>query len=315
MNAELFWSVGSWFLRQLVKGTADALDKVGTLACVAGGVGYTASYAMDNTLSAGYYASADVNGDAYVNITVAQFNYQTTKNIPFTYNGDKSEGTSFKLSDYVTAEAVRVICVVAVASGTAARLVSAGLNKWQQGRDDSRRNQEAYQIELPRASVKEYLFLGASSVTHSMCIVLIGNTIANSLLYSSHFIGGSYEYTYPSNGTVLANSTYYSGPLKTLLTPADVQFVEDVVAYVSFLKLNVTVIEAVNALTNITANYGGGILIESHNTSTPSIALPAVAGATSYVLGNFFAEKNTNLRMQRHDEARNNQYLPLITGD
>jgi hypothetical protein len=199
------WVVCGWVVQTAIKVTADTMEVVGSLACMAGGTGFAASFAMNETLTTSYYGSANTDGNINLNVQVKQFSYTLNHTVPFQYFTEKDGSATYTLTDYIQAITVQSASAICFASGTGLRILSANINKWQQNRVDKNHYSE---LRIARATLNEHLYVSANSICSSFSYALFSSLVTGLFISYVNPIGSKHNYTYPSSGAELVSTSF-----------------------------------------------------------------------------------------------------------
>lgn len=314
------WRDKFWSAYGMVRNTAidltvntvvNTCNIVGSLACMAGGVGFALSNVLDETLRASYYGSALTTGAVLVDANLKTFNYHFNESIPFERSDYVIGDLTYNLKDYIHPEKVRVASSIFFASGTALRLIGTNVKQWRQGRLDKAYYKSEHDLEIANPSRKEYLYASAESLCGSISFTFLSASIAGEVINYTGLVGSSQSLTYPTDGMLRVNATHYEGPLKTLSIPVAYKISKDISINLYGLNIKALVEERVNALANTT--YGGGLFFKSEVTANPPVVIPAAVGGSAFLAGSFFARKVGEERDERIYKTidHKNKYDPL----
>ena len=153
---------------------------------MAGGAGFAVSYAVEETLSATYYASANTQGMVTLQATLQDLPYGINETRPFQDVLQHSGGITFNLKNYLPPDTIKIVSVILFSSGTTLRLLGENIKQWQQSRVDKKYFQTHYGIDVPSPTGKEYLLASAKSLTGSISHGFSSTAIVGALLNSGH---------------------------------------------------------------------------------------------------------------------------------
>lgn len=295
------WSTCGTIVNTAIDMTANAFNTLGSLACMAGGAGFAISYAVEEKLSATYFASANAVGGVTLQASLQDLPYELNETIAFQDALQHSDGMTFNLKDYLHPSTIKIASVVLFSSGATLRLLGENIKQWQQSRVDKEYFQKRYRIDVPSPAGKEYLHASAKSLTGSISYGFSSTAIVGGLL-NSGLVTSEYGITYPSSGAPRANSTYYHGPLNQFSIPIDYYFSKNVSIDLFDQPLLATLGARIKAVVNGT--YGGGLfLYPLEDKNKNPVALPAVIGSSSLLANSFFSKKAIQLRDDRIQKA------------
>ncbi len=298
-----FWSACGTIVNTTIDITANAFNTFGSLACMAGGAGFSMSYSVEETLSATYYASANAQGGITLQAAIQDLPYGVNETIAFQDFLQHSDGITFNLKNYLQPDTIKIVSVILFSSGTALRLLGENIKQWQQSRVDKEYFQKHYGIDVPSPAGKEYLHASAKSLAGSISYGFSSTAIAGQLL-NSGVIDPEYSITYPSSGTHRVNGTYYQGPVNELSIPIDYFFAKNVSFALFDQPLLATLAARIKAVVN--ATYGGGLFLHTLDDKQKNpVALPAAIGSSSLLANSFFSKKSIQLRDDRIQKAVN----------
>ncbi|MES2621727.1 MAG: hypothetical protein V4615_12830 [Bacteroidota bacterium] len=301
---DTFWSAYGMTVDTTFNATASLLQNVGTLACIAGGAGFALSHAMDESVNASYFGSANTTGQVVAGANIESYKYNVNATIPFKYYAEQDSGKTYYLTDYIHPSSVRFASYALVASGAALRSVGTNLKLWQQHREDRKYIKNKYQVDAIKPELKEYAIASSDSFLSSLSFATVSCAVTSSILHFSGFIGSSHSITYPSYGQLSANSTHYQGPVNMTSIPVSFHLGQNATLDLPIIG-NVLAYEQVNANALVNATYGGGLFFSNRNSSSLVVGISSAAlGVSSYIGSMFFSKKTTQLRDDRNSEAQ-----------
>lgn len=303
-----FWTAYDFAVNTVINTTIYCLNGVGTIACVAGGVAFPLSFAMDDTLTASYSGSAHTIGKVNLGVTVQEFNYSLNGSIPFHDYRAKDDGLTYHLQEYIDPATVQIASAILCTSGITLKALSASLKLWQQHRIDKKTFQSQHRIDPISPGGIEYLYVTGESFCDSLSYTLLTSTVTGLLIQYTGIIGSSMHFTYPPVGQGQVNTTHYQGPVDSSLIPVSYSLEQNSTITLPVFNMNVSAEEHVEALATINATYGGGLFLKSNNTTNFPSAIPAVIGVITYNSSRFFSQKATETRDKRLQDARDYGY-------
>lgn len=304
------WSACKTVVNTTINAAVSALESVGSLACVAGGVAFSLSYEMDETVTGSYYASGYVTGNVTFQATAPKLdNYTFSTIVPFTHYLQQDGGLTYSLTELISPETVRIVSAILSASGTGLRLLGANLKTWQQGRADSQFLQERFRVKAINPTAREYLYMNAHSLFSSVSYISMGSAVTAGAIQWSGLLNYKPEITFPHSSQQAISSEHYSGPVTNVMIPLKYDLPpqnESIVLPIVDVPVEVDVQVDAVALANTT--YGGGVFFASGSKGNFPVEAPALIGTSAYLAGNFFATKARNLRSERLIEAERRGY-------
>jgi preprotein translocase subunit Sss1 len=275
--------------------TASALGVCGTLACIAGGVGFAVAQGLEKTFRASYWGLGSSAGGLDVTARLEDINFGINYTLPIHVRGIKSSEQFHNLADYVDSSTVQIVSAALLSSGMALRGFSSILKKFQQSQ---------YALQEPaKPSQKEYLILIKNSLLGSLSIGLFSNSITSYFVFYSNLLNSDLGLTYPFSSERQANSSYYNGPLMStwehIHLPFDPEIIPIKLPIIGHVDVSLNM--SVKGVVNVTA--GGGLFFEKNGPTTippaANVALSAIAGVSAYLASNFFSRKEQRMRDER----------------
>lgn len=302
-----FWSTCHWIVDTGFYVTASTLNTLGTFACTVGGVGYAASFVMDETLNTNYYASAAAEGTVEISAEFFQFDYNVTDTIPFSEFAQKSGGTGYNLKDYLHPETVRAGSVIISATGTLLKILGANIKYWHEGRISRSYFKESHGMDISSSSVKEQAVISAEALLSSLSYICLSTAMTGALIQSG-IINTRQRITYPLEGNQWVSSSHYHGPVMGLTVPINYSYSKNVSIELFGEYLLATFGARLNAIAN--ATYGGGLFFEPvKDRPSPPVVIPAMLGASAYLAKNFFSRNVKQMRDERAYQAISDERL------
>jgi hypothetical protein len=293
-----------------INAAISTLESLGSLACVAGGVAFSLSYEMDETVTGSYYASGNITGNVTFHGVAPKFdNYTFNTTVPFTHYLQQDGGLTYSLTELVLPETVRTTSAILSASGTALRLLGANLRTWQQGRYDSQFLEERFRVKAIGPTAREYLYANAQSLSSSLSFMTMGSAVSAAAIQWSGLLNYKPKITFPHSSDLHITSEHDTGPVTNEQIPLQYDLApqnESIDLPIIHVPVEVDVQVAAQAVANTT--YGGGVFFQSQSKGDFPVEAPAIIGASAYLAGNFFAVKARRLRSERLIEAERQGY-------
>lgn len=302
-----FWSAYYYVLDTAIGVTANTLNFLGSLACMAGGVGFSASFAIDETIEASYFGSLDAGGWLMYGLKADQFHIKFNETERFFYHDQKNGGVTYSLIEHVNTGTIRTVSAIFFTSGAVLKVLGANIGHWRQGLEEQRFFNCKYGVEVARPSFREYFFVTAGALLDAVSYTGLTTTIAGSAIHYASLLGSGSTMTYPSEGTMV-KGVYYHGPVKSIGVPVDYKWVKNItVKWPSEMALGTPeqsiafLLEAdahAQGLVNLT--YGGGLFFKAHNSPPWALTAPAaVIGSSAYLASQMFFKKAKKERDDR----------------
>ena len=292
-----FWSAYGVVANTTIDITANALNAVGSLACMAGGAGFAIAYVLDETLTASYFGSAHTTGEVTVDAGIAAFDSHVHEVFPFQQDDKMVGGLTYNLKNYLHPDTVRAASGICLGSGTVLRVMGANLKLWQQSRIEKAYFKSHHGVAIDSPSSEEYLLVNSESVFGSLSYTFVSASAAAIVINGSGLIGSHQSVTYPADGKGLMNSTHYSGPVASYVIPVAYKIGKNI-SFPFFGKaVEAIITEKVDAVANTT--YGGGLFFQSHVTLNPPIVIPGLVGSSAHLASSFFSMKAREKRDER----------------
>lgn len=304
---DTFWTTYTLVRDVTITTLADSMNALGSVACILGGVSFSLSQIMEESLTVSVFASANTTGYINVGVNIKELNYSLNGAMPFQHYVQKSEAKTYHLTDYISPDTIRAASGIFMSSGIVLRALGANLKTWQKHREKQELSYDALDLEPVSLPVKTYLYVSAQSVSGSMTYTMFGCALTSIVIDISGFIGSTQRLTHPSHSAIYANSSHYNGPVNTTLVPVDISLDQNTMTTLPFTHINVTANEEGGTQSMANVSYGGELLFHSNASAHVPIAVPAVVGSLTYVASRFFAKKASQSRKEQEIQI----YQPL----
>lgn len=278
-----FWTACTYIADTVIGTTANSLQMFGTIACQLGGALFSISYAIDETVTANYYATAAVGGDFNFNVSVTQYRLNIKNaTLPFGDYIERNNGLTYNLQNYVSPGSVFKTSLIFVGSGTALKLLGANLEHWQNARLEVRHCQ-TLQKKRSMPSAEEVFYWNAEDLCDSLSKTLQIQIIASTYIRYSKFFNGSHTIAYPSHGNHTDGT--YTGPVKSSLIPLNYFLDENI----TMSSTSVQIAGTAAATVNVT--YGAELVFQHTANAQPPLIVPAATIFVSRIASSFFGYK------------------------
>ena len=305
------WGACNYLANMTVDMTANALNVVGSLSCMAGGAAFAVSYVIDGTLRGSYYGSANTNGELIVGITLPELNWGINESVPFQHLLQKNGELNYHARDYFNPNTIRAFSALFTLSGTTLKALSANIKQWRQGRIDRQYLKEHFGVDdFKPPSWGEYGDVSAESLCSSISYAMLSCALTGGVLAYSPLSRTIQEFTYPSEGERPKDSLYYKGPTDSTLVPVELQIARNVTVELPIIRIDLLVHETADAEAIANTTYGGGLVFEANNADFP-VAVPMILGTSSHICGTFFRNRARHAREERIVDARQMNYKLL----
>lgn len=299
--SDSFWGGCRYVYDRACDSVVGGLQRGGNIASFVGGALFAVSYALDETLSAGYSIFGNFTGDAKINATALNLHYSLLETFDINRNGTSQGSFTDELTDYVHPYTIRMIALACAGSGVALKTIGATMGVFFRGYQDRDYYHKTKEIKVPLPSWDEYAIAVAASSSAALAMSFASNALIATLLKYSGYVERAYEFTHPSVSSHHIKTTDYSGPVAKIDLP---------VTYNTTRKTNLTVFGVkepllIKVLINGTAQaiYGAGVTLKSKGVNGTDIAPSAVLAMGAYGAYSFFSHKARTKHGKRLVEA------------
>ncbi len=293
-----------------IDATADALNAVGSLACVAGGAGFAASNALNEEITGSYYGMAAAHANVTIIMDAVQFNVGNNQTLPMSYSSDKDGAIHYHLQDYIPPATVKFISAICITSGTSLRLIGRGIQQWQQGRKDRAYFRETKGVDIQPPSWNEYKDQLLGSALSSFSYTLISSAAIGMVINYSGLPDSEQHITHPSEGEENARHSVYPGPVESKVYFFNREFTNNETVHFPFYPKPIKLLTTVIAQGTINITDGGGLFFKSHDKRSHLSPAIAAVGIASNRAGDFFTQKAHRQRELRIYESSDNGLMP-----
>ncbi len=289
--------------------SANILEEIGSLACLLGGLGYAASYLVDEDIIASFLAEVVTRGLITLECSISERNAHQTIHVPANEDLSTQDQWSYNLKQKLNKETLLSVSAIFFGAGTLLKFLGKTLRLWQQGMDDQRHFNKNDEIILSSTSWLEYGFIASEALFESTSLALYSSGIAGTVVNALGLPESSQNLTFPGSGDNIANSnSSYSGPIgqKSLTF----QFHKSATIPLSELERSAALKLEIEVFANIHAlfNYGAGLLFHSEQKKSNAWPAGIAAGYACGMAASFFNRKQRNKRDERLSQAIKKDY-------
>lgn len=284
-----FWS-GCQYTSNLVReGLVAVLDFSGNAASLLSGTLSAFSYALDESVSAGYYGSANIQGAVHVNITLLKLAYSIIESFPFSQPVEKHGSFTDNIADNIDPVTLQMWALIALGSGIALKTIASSLGLYIQSMQDCDKYRRKEGVELTMPGCLEYIYAGSKSVTGALTIGFSVHGIVLAFLDKSGLVTHSYKYTHPKHSSNYVQTDDYTGPVEQ----DNITIIKNITRYFNVTLFGVKEPARLNVLFNGTADALGsaGVTFDNKGIDTTSIAPSLSIALLTGIAHRIFAER------------------------
>jgi hypothetical protein len=295
---DYLWGGCKYVYNSVSDGLASGLEWCGNVSSIAGGVLTAASFAVDESISVGYYLAGSISGTVNFNLTVINFAFSIIETFSFSRPANSQGSFHDNLSDTLDPETLRLYALTAIMLGIALKSLGSSLSLYLRSSRERERFKQKKGIDLAMPGWNEYGFEIGKSVSGALTAGLNTHAIALTALKYSGIVTTKRQYTKPATSNMSVCVPDYCGPVEE----GSYDFVQNISKMVNVTFGGVTELVDVDAVINGTASgdYGAGATFESKNGVDGTSIIPTAIGAMGTgKLYQFFKQKSEDAHGDR----------------